>query len=180
MSPTWLTTSSGNRQNGWWSEEMLIFHSSLKVIWGNQSFCVGEYVMQEQSKNIPSCFHSNSHASISLNSLIHSFSPPCELCPVCRGVKWCLQMCACSLFWQQGTSSSLLAATLSQGRVMALSLCAEPKNSNYHLQTALSFTLWLTLQLASKHQKSGPGSPNLMLQCSRSSLTHVISISSVT
>lgn len=97
-----LTTSSGNREKGWWSGEMLIFHFLLKVIWGNGSFCVGEYVMQEQSKNIPSCFHSNSLASISLNVLIQSFNPLCGLCPVCRGIKWCLWsvftgVCACRL-----------------------------------------------------------------------------------
>lgn len=121
-----LTISSGNRENGWWSEEMLIFHFLLKVIWGNGSFCVGEYVMQEQSKNIPSCFHSNSHASISLNVLIQSFNPLCGLCPVCRGVKWWLRsmftgVCACRLFWQQGTSSPPLAAALAWRTVMVLS-----------------------------------------------------------
>lgn len=115
-----LTTSSGNREKRWWSEEMLIFHFLLKVIWGNGSFCVGEYVMQEQSKNIPSCFHSNSHASISLNVLIQSFNPLCGLCPVCRGVKWCLRsmftgVCDCRLFL------STSGVALAWRRVMVLS-----------------------------------------------------------
>lgn len=108
VSPTRAQYQLRNSQNGWWGEEMLLFHSLLKVIWGNGSFCVGEYVMQEQSKNISFCFHSNSHAGMPLNSLFHSFSSLCGLCPVCRVTKWSfhlfLQMCACSLFWQQGTS----------------------------------------------------------------------------
>lgn len=124
VSPTWADHQLRNRQNGWWGEEMLLFYSPLKVIWGNGSFCVGEYVMQEQSKNISFCFHSNSHAGMTLNSLIHSFSSLCGLCPVCRVAKWslhlCLQMCFCSLLWQQGTSyisrdTSLQPASTSGG-----------------------------------------------------------------
>lgn len=99
---------------------MLLFHSSLKVIWGNGSFCVGEYVMQEQAKNISFCFHSNSHASISLNSLIHSFSlfvGFVQFAEVQSAVySLCLQMCVCSLFWQQSSSSSLLGAALARAK----------------------------------------------------------------
>lgn len=62
-------------------------------------------------------------------------------------------------------------------RVMALTPCVEPKDSNYPLQTALTFALWLMLQLTPKHQKAGPGSPHLMVQCCKSSLAHILSLS---
>ena len=62
-------------------------------------------------------------------------------------------------------------------RVMALTPREEPKDSNYPLQTALSFALWLMLQLTPKHQKAGPGSPHLMVQCCKSNLAHILSLS---
>lgn len=61
-------------------------------------------------------------------------------------------------------------------KVMALTPRTEPKDSNYPLQTALSFVLCLTLPLTQKHQKEGPGSPRLMVQCCKSSRARIFSL----
>lgn len=83
----------------------------------------------------------------------------------------CLQMWVCSsgsrarplLCWQQH---------LLRERVMSLSPHTETKDSNYHLQTALSSAPWLMLQLTPKHQKAGPGSSHLM--CCKSSPVNIL------
>lgn len=128
------------------------------------------------------CFHSNSHASISLNP-IHSFSSLHSLCPVCRGAKWCLQLVFTDVrlqFWQQSTSASLVAAAVLRERVTALIPPTETKDSNYHPQTALSSAPSLMLQLTPKHQKAGPGSSHLVVLCCKSSPVHILSLCDIT
>lgn len=58
-------------------------------------------------------------------------------------------------------------------RVMTLTPCMEPKDSNYPLKIALSFALWLMFQLTQKYQKS-PGKPHLIVQCCKSGLVHIL------
>lgn len=88
----------------------------------------------------------------------------------------CLQMCVCSLFWQKSTSPSLLAAALARGKGDGPNPTHGAVDSNYPLQPALSFVLCLTLPLTQKHQKEGPGSPRLTVQCCKSSRAHIFSL----